>query len=215
MTRIMRTGALLIVLSSFSSLAMALGPSFAFGVHANFTNSNFPGPSVSGVNQQISNSYGIGWGGGVHVDANLMVFSFRLTGDYIHYSIDEGKFRDSFRPLFGSAVDQMSIGGGGLGIVAVAVNGKMPVLPLPVITPYLTGGIGLAWVNRDEVTTTITGFPGNKFPSSAQSGKTSVDVGLGVDLRLGITLFVEVKYAWIFTDVSTSTYVPVSIGVTF
>jgi opacity protein-like surface antigen len=215
MTRIMRTGALLIALSSFSSLALALGPGFAFGVHVNFTNSNFPGPSVSGVNQQIGSAYGVGWGGGVHLDANLMVMSVRLTGDYIHYSIDENKFRDSFRPLFGSAVDQMSISGGGLGIVALAVNGKLPVLPLPVITPYLTGGIGLAWVNRDEVTTSITGFAGNKFPSSTQSGKTTVDIGAGVDIRLGIQLFVEVKYAWIFTDVTTSTYVPVSIGVTF
>ena len=144
-----------------------------------------------------------------------MVFSLRLTGDYIHYAIDESKFRDSFRPLFGPAVDQLSISGGGLGIVALAVNGKMPLLPLPVITPYLTGGIGLAWVNRDEITTSITGFPGNNFPSSSQSGKTTVDVGLGVDVKLGIALFIEVKYGWIFTDVATSTYVPVSIGVTF
>jgi opacity protein-like surface antigen len=215
MTRLILAGTVLIALSSVSSRALALGPNFAFGVHANFTSSSFPGPSVSGVNQQIGSAYGVGWGGGVHVDANLMLFSLRLTGDYIHYSIDENKFRDSFRPLFGSAVDQMSISGGGLGIVALAVNGKMPVLPLPVITPYITGGVGLAWVNRDEVTTSITGFPGSKFLSSSQSGKTSVDIGAGVDVRLGIALFVEVKYAWIFTDVSTSTYVPVSIGVTF
>jgi opacity protein-like surface antigen len=212
MTRFILAGALLI---SISSTALALGPGFAFGVHANFTSGNFPGPSVSGVNQQINSAYGVGWGGGVHVDANLMVFSFRLSGDYIHYSIDETKFRDSFRPLFGTAVDQMSISGGGLGILTLAVNGKMPVLPLPVITPYLTGGIGLAWVNRDEVTTSITGFPGNKFPSSSQSGKTSVDVGAGVDIKIGIALFFEVKYAWIFTDVSNSTYVPVTVGVTF
>jgi opacity protein-like surface antigen len=212
MTRILLAGALLI---SNSSTALALGPGFAFGVHADFTSSNFPGPSVSGTNQQISSAYGAGWGGGVHVDANLMVFSFRLSGDYIHYSIDENKFRDSFRPLFGSAADQMSISGGGLGIVDLSINGKMPLLPLPVVTPYLTGGIGLAWLNRDEVTTSIAGFPGNKFPSSSQSGKTSVDVGAGVNIRIGIALFLEVKYAWIFTDVSNSTYVPLTVGVTF
>jgi len=215
MNRIMLAGALLFALTLVSPHAFALGPGFAFGVHANFTSSSFPGPSVSGVNQQINSAYGVGWGGGVHVDANLMVFSLRLTGDYIHYAIDESKFRDSFRPLFGAAVDQMSISGGGLGIIALAVNGKMPLLPLPVITPYLTGGIGLAWVNRDEVTTSITGFTGNRFPSSSQGGKTTVDLGLGVDVKIGIALFVEVKYGWIFTDVATSTYVPVSIGVTF
>ena len=212
MIRLMLAGALLIIITS---TALALGPGFAFGVHANFTTSNFPGPSVSGTNQQISSAYGAGWGGGVHVDANLMVFSFRLSGDYLHYSIDENKFRDSFRPFFGNAVNQMSIDGGGLGIITLAVNGKMPVLPLPVITPYLTGGVGLAWVSRDQVTTSITGFTGATIPSSSQSGRTLVDVGAGVDIKIGIALFVEAKYAWIFTDGSNSTYVPVTIGVTF
>jgi hypothetical protein len=53
------------------------------------------------------------------------------------------------------------------------------------------------------------------IPSSTQAGKTSLDVGAGVDLKLGISLFLEVKYAWIFTEGSTSTYVPLSVGVTF
>ena len=124
MKRILLAGALLIALAAVSSRALALGPGFAFGVHANFTSSSFPGPSTSGLNQQINSAYGVGWGGGVHVDANLMLFSVRLTGDYIHYAIDETKFRDSFRSLFGSAADQMSVSGGGLGIVTIAVNGK-------------------------------------------------------------------------------------------
>jgi len=205
----------LIALLSVSSLALAAGPGFAFGVHANVTSSNFPGPTVDSTNQQISSAYGAGWGGGVHVDANLAVLSFRLTGDYIHYAIDENKFRDAFRPLFGSAADQMSISGGGLSIFTVAVNGKMPVLPLPVVTPYITGGIGVAWVTRDEATTSLTGYPGRTFPSTSQGGKTSLDVGAGVDIHLGLTLFLEVKYAWILTEATTSTYVPVSIGVTF
>jgi len=103
MARSIVAGIVLIALLSVSSIALAMGPGFAFGVHANITSSNFPGPTVDSTNQQISSAYGAGWGGGVHVDANLMVFSFRLTGDYIHYAIDENKFRDSFRPLFGSA----------------------------------------------------------------------------------------------------------------
>jgi len=61
MTRLMLAGALLIIITS---TALALGPGFAFGVHANFTTSNFPGPSVSGTNQQISSAYGAGWGEG-------------------------------------------------------------------------------------------------------------------------------------------------------
>jgi len=212
MQRLIIAGALCALLTQS---ALALGPSFGFGVQANFTSSSFPGPSVSGVNQQIASAYGVGWGAGVHIDANLMIVSFRLSGDYLHYGIDENKFRDSFRPLFGAAADQISISGGGLGIVALSINGKMPILPLPFITPYATGGIGEAWLTRDAITTSIAGVHGSPFPSSTQSGRTTVDLGLGVDLKLGITLYMEVKYAWIFTDVSTSTYVPVTVGVTF
>jgi len=199
--------------------AMALGPSFGFGVHANFTSSSFPGPSVSGVNQQIGSAYGVGLGGGVHLDANLMIVSFRLSADYIHYGIDQNKFRDSFGAAvaaLGIPKDQIAVSGGGLGITAISLNGKMPLLPLPIISPYVTGGVGLAWLSRDEMKTSINGTPySNTFPSSTQSGKTQVDVGLGVDLKIGISLFLEVKYAWIFTDVATSTYVPVTVGVTF
>jgi hypothetical protein len=60
MTRILRTAALLIALMACSSLALALGPTFAFGLHANITSSHFPGPSFSGINQQINSAYGVG-----------------------------------------------------------------------------------------------------------------------------------------------------------
>jgi len=214
MKRLIIAGALIALCAP---AALALGPSFGFGVHANFTSSKFPGPSVSGVNQQISSAYGAGWGAGVHLDANLMLVSFRLSGDYLHYAIDESKFRDSYQATLtslGIPTNQLSVSGGGLGIVALSINGKMPILPLPFITPYATGGLGLAWLTRDEIKTSVAGF-GATIPSSTQGGKTTVDVGLGVDLKLGIALFLEVKYAWIFTDVATSTYVPVTIGVTF
>lgn len=197
------------------STALALGPEFGFGVHANVTSSNFPGPAVNSVSSQISNAYGTGLGGGLHMEVNLMVIRFRLSGDYIHYGIDENKFRDAFRPLFGSAATLLSINGGGLGIYALSVSGKMPVLPLPIITPYLTGGLGLAWLNRDQMTTSIAGVQGTTIPSNTQSSKTAVELGAGVDVKIGLRLFLEVKYAWIFGDGGTSTYVPVSIGVTF
>ncbi|HMK39912.1 MAG TPA: outer membrane beta-barrel protein [Bacteroidota bacterium] len=205
----------LLCLSSAACSAGALGQGFGFGVHANVTSSNFPGPTVDSTNQQIGSAYGAGWGGGVHLDAHLAVLSFRLTGDYIHYAIDENKFRDAFRPLFGSAADQMSISGGGLSIYTLAINGKMRVLPLPLVTPYITGGIGVAWISRDEATTSLTGYPGRTFASTSQSGKTSLDLGAGVDVKLGLMLFLEVKYAWILTQGTNSTYVPVTIGVTF
>jgi opacity protein-like surface antigen len=194
--------------------AFAIGPGVAIGAHANFTLSNFPGPATSGATS-LQDAYGMGIGGGLHLDINLMVISFRLSGDYVHYALDQDKFRDAFRPVFGNAVSQLSIDGGGLGIYSLTANGKMNIVPLPVITPYFTGGIGLAWLTRDEVKTSIAGAAGATTPSATQSGCTSFNLGAGVDLSVGISLFVEAKYVWILTEGETSTYVPVTIGVTF
>ena len=202
------------VLIVLSSTALALGPGVGFGVHGNFSNSNFPGPAITGATQ-LKDSYGIGYGGGVHMDVHLTVFSFRVSGDYLHFSIDQEKFRDAFRPTFGNAVSQLSIDGGGLGIYTVSVNGKMGILPLPVVSPYITGGIGLAWLSRDEIKTSIAGAPGTTIPSGTQNSKTTASVGVGVDFKLGVSLYIEAKYAWISTDVENSTYFPVTVGVTF
>jgi opacity protein-like surface antigen len=211
----MKRVTLLALLFVFVSVpGWALGPSLAYGVHGNFTISNFPGPSVSGA-AQFTNVYGPGLGGGVHMDVNLLAFSFRFSGDYIHYSMDADKFRDAFRPVFGNAVSQISLDGGGLGIYSVSVNGKMNVLPIPIITPYITGGIGLAWLNRSEITTSINGVAGTKIPSDTSGSQTMLHLGAGVDFHLGVSLFVEAKYAWILTQGETSTYVPVTVGVTF
>ncbi len=45
--------------------------------------------------------------------------------------------------------------------------------------------------------------------------KTAYNVGAGVDVSIGVTLFLEVKYMWVVTDPETSTLFPVTIGVTF
>jgi opacity protein-like surface antigen len=195
--------------------AWALGPSIAYGVHGNFTISNFPGPSVQG-GKQFTNVYGPGLGGGAHLDVNLLAFSFRISGDYIHYSMDADKFRDAFRPIFGNAVSQISLNGGGLGIASVSVNGKMGILPIPIVTPYITGGLGLGWLSRNEISTSINGVAGATIPSETSSSKTMVHLGAGVDFHFGgVALYAEAKYAWILTEGETSTYVPVTIGVTF
>ncbi len=195
-------------------VAQPLAPKFSFGVHGNFTMSNLPGPAVSG-SASLKDAYGAGWGGGAHLDVSLLMFGFRLSGDYMKYSLDEDRFRSSYAGVFGGAVNQISINGGGLSIFSLNANGKWNILPLPVVTPYLTGGVGLAWLSVDETKTSISGVAGNTFPSRSEGGKTSLNLGAGADLSLGLTLFVEVKYVWILTEGETSTYVPVTLGVTF
>ena len=199
------------------SAAAPLGPAIpkvGFGVHGNFTLGSLPGPAIVG-SESLKDAYGPGWGGGVHLDLGLAGLSLRLSGDYLKYSLDEGRFRDSYAGVFGGAVDQISVQGGGLGITSASANAKVAVMPLPVVRPYVTGGVGLAWLSMDETRTSIAGEPGRTFPATTQSGKKSFNVGAGADLDVGIKLFVEARYVWILTEGQRSTYVPVALGVTF
>lgn len=189
-------------------------PKVGFGVHGNFSLGNLPGPAMVG-SAQLKDAYGPGLGGGAHLDFGLPGLSLRLSGDYLKYSLDEERFRGSYADVFGDAVDQISIKGGGLGIMAASANAKVAVMPLPVVRPYVTGGAGLAWLSVDETRTSIAGVPGNVFPATTQNGKQSYNVGAGVDLEIGIKLFVEARYVWIITDGEKSTYAPVALGVTF
>lgn len=191
-----------------------MAQSLGFGVHGNFTLSNLPGPTVEG-SRSLQDAYGTGIGGGAHLDVSLVMVSFRLSGDYMKYSLDEEKFRSFYADVFGGAVSQIAVDGGGLSIFSLSANGKMNILPLPIVTPYLTGGVGLAWLSTDEAKTSIAGVAGRTFPSSSSGGKTSLNLGVGADINLGVALFVEAKYVWILTDGGKSSYVPVTIGVTF
>jgi opacity protein-like surface antigen len=194
--------------------SMAFSQGVDFGAHANFTISNIPPPEITG-GEALKDAYGLGLGGGVHLDVSLIAFSFRFSGDYIHFAVDEEKFREAYRPLFGNAVNQMNIEGGALGIYSISANGKLNILPIPVLTPYITGGIGLAWLNRDEAKTSISGTPGATVPASSSSGETMVNIGAGADFKLGVKLFAEIKYCLIFTEGTNSTYVPITVGITF
>ncbi len=218
MNRVCVYGALLLLTGSARAQIVdpisAVAPRIRFGVHGNFTLSNLPGPAVVGT-KSIKDAYGTGWGGGAHVDLSFLVFSFRLSGDYLTYALDADRFRKSYEETFGAAVSQISIDGGGLRILSVSANGKLQLTPLPVVSPYVTGGAGLAWLTLDETTTSIAGVRGRTFPSGSQSAKSTFNLGAGADISIGIDLFVEVRHVWILTDGETSTYVPVTVGLTF
>lgn len=199
--------------SAFGQLG-PIGPSVGFGVHASFTNINLPGPSVNGTNP-LQDVYGGGYGGGAHLDISFVTLGIRVSGDYFTFSPDNDKYRAALAALVGSAASQFSLDGGRVSILSGNVNAKMGILPIPILSPYLTGGIGLARISADETKVIFQGQPTQSFPSFSSETKTSFNIGAGIDLNVGVALFFEVKYTWILTDNKTSTYVPVTIGITF
>ncbi len=175
----------------------------SFGVHANLATINMAQP--------LDNVYGSGFGGGAHLDFNLVLISLRVSGDYISFGADHDKYRDALNSIPG--VNVTSVGGGRLSIISGHVNAKLPILPIPIISPYATGGIGLARISASDVE--VTQASGTTNVAIESETNTSVNLGAGVDVTLGVTIFLEARYTWIFTKDETSTYIPVTLGITF
>jgi opacity protein-like surface antigen len=198
---------------SFSAVAQP-GPSVEFGLHGNVTLLDLPGPDVNG-SRPLKDVYGAGYGGGIHFDISFLAFGIRVSGDYITFSPDNDKYRAALATLTGNAASLFSIDGGRVNIASVNANGKLKILPLPIISPYITGGIGLARINTEAATILFQGTRTGAFPSFSSATQSSANLGAGVDFNLGVSLFVEAKYTWIFTEGQASTYVPVTVGITF
>jgi opacity protein-like surface antigen len=182
---------------------------FSIGIHGGIAVLNFPDP--------LKQVYGTGYGGGVHVDISLPVlFAIRLSGDYTSFGIDADKYKSLLPATFGGAVSDFSVDGGRVAILSFTANGKYSPLPLPIVSPYLTAGVGTATISISDLTvkqgaTTLAGFP-----SPPSQTKFLINVGAGVDLNLvAVKLFAEARYAWILTDGSTTGYLPVVVGINF
>jgi len=209
------TAAFLVATAAFAQPVVGgLAPSVNFGAHANFMNANFPGPQVNGA-AALKDVYGAGFGGGVHLDVQLAMVSFRLSGDYLSFSPDNDKYRQGLEGIIGTAAGQFSVSGGGITMWSGNINAKMAILPLPIVKPYLTGGVGVARLSVDDAKVIQGGIETKAYAGFASETKTAWNFGAGVDLSVGVTLFLEVKYMWVMTDPEASTLVPVSIGVTF
>ena len=125
--------------------------------------------------------YGWGWGVGAHLDIDIPVVSFRLSGDYQLFLPEKNSGADNVKLFSGTA------------------NAKLPVLPLPVVKPYVTGGVGFASLTVGDESKT----------------KPSLNVGAGVDFSFILTAFAEVRYNWILTEGKTTGYIPLTVGLTF
>jgi len=186
--------------------AFALGPSIGFGVQADYASLNFVPP--------LSDVYGAGYGGGAHLDIGFAMLTARISGDYMRFSPDVEKFKAA-TGVPANVIANVSVDGGVISIISANANLKWEILPLPVVSPYLTGGIGLASISMSDVTVKVPGQPDVPVTTPSAETKTTANLGAGVNFNLGISLFIEAKYTWIFTDNTSSTYVPVTLGVTF
>lgn len=211
-------------LLAVSATAQVPGPSVKFGVHGNLISSDltaklqkFAGvtPGTSTTEVALKEVYGLGLGGGIHLDIDLGILSFRVSGDYITMSPDKDKFKTVVQPLV-PAGQTATVDGGRIDVIQGTANAKLVILPLPIVKPYLTGGGGFAKASSSEVTLAI-GTASIKFePVKGQTVGTA-NAGAGVDISLGgLALFGEIKLNWLWLEEGTLSYLPIAtVGLTF
>ena len=160
--------------------------------------------------------YTSGFGGGAHVDINLpIILSLRVSGDYVIFSADADKYKQALAVLDPTRVASgFSIDGGNIKILALSVNGKLG-LPTPVLSPYVTGGVGTASFSGGDATVSYNGVPLGSTGGVKTETATSVNIGAGVDLKLIMTLYLEAKYTVAFTSGNSTSFVLASLGITF
>ena len=159
--------------------------------------------------------YNTGFGGGAHVDLNLpILIGLRVSGDYVVFSANLDNYKQALATIFpGTTASGFSVDGGNIKILALSVNGKLS-LPTPVLSPYLTAGLGTASFSGGDATISYQGLPLTQTGGVKTETATSVNVGAGVDWKLILTLYLEVKYTVAFTSGSSTSFALASLGIT-
>ncbi len=219
-----------LVVMAIPATVRAQSSPFSLGIQGDITNVNVGGGSitaiqisngtVAGIGGNVQDLFGIGYGGGLHVDMNLGLLTFRLQGDYITLSPDNAKLQSMLAQITGSSslASQFTVSGGKIQIYTAALNGKLVVLPIPFFRIYGTGGVGLAALTVDEATIAMSGNPVYTVKPIASQTQFAYNLGAGVDIGSGksFALYVEVRLNFITTSPKTTAQVPVGIvGLTF
>jgi hypothetical protein len=128
-----------------------------------------------------------GFHGGVVVDRGIPLLPFGVRADAMFQRMPGAGGGADFNQLFGT------------------VNGRVGLLPIPLLSAYATAGAGLY----------SSSFAG----AGAAAGERTVDTGInaGVGARVNLIVvrpFIEARYHRVLTDPARG-FIPISVGVFF
>jgi hypothetical protein len=136
---------------------------------------------------QLADVVGPGWHGGVVLDAGVPLLPLRLRADLMFQRLPGVEGGDSFDQFFGT------------------VNGRLGLLPIPLLSAYVTAGAGM-------YSSSFAQAPGADTGRSIDPG---VNIGVGASVNLVVLRpFVEARYHRVLTDPGRG-FVPVTFGVYF
>ncbi len=210
------------LLFTLQAVAQVPGPSVSFGIQGDMINADLNAhlkqiaglPNGGFVDIALEQVYGLGLGGGIHLDIDLGLLSFRISGDYVTLSPDKDKFKAFIGTIFPGVE---FVEGGRVDLITGTVNAKLTIVPLPVVKPYVTGGGGVANITTTDAKLRFNGndLPPFKILQSQTVG--TVNAGVGIDLAFGgLALYGEIKVNKIFLKEGSGTFIPIAtVGLTF
>jgi hypothetical protein len=208
----MKTSIIAIALLIASASASFAQVSFGGGAHSSLAFTSFARP--------LNEIYGIGFGGGAHGDVNIIpALALRLSFDYNTFPSDKTKLKAGFVVTDGNGnvTNNYDLEGANITIFGITANaiGKIPTGAS--VKPYGILGFGLQISSQSDLRFLANGQAFQTLRGAESSTNFVLNFGAGVEFGLGrrTNLFIEGKYALILASGGSSSYVPITVGVSF
>jgi hypothetical protein len=149
-------------------------------------NLGIAGGPVSPVGQ-LADVADAGFHGGVVVDLGIPLLPFGVRGDVMFQRLPGAGGGADFNQLFGT------------------VNGRVGLIPIPLLSAYATAGAGLY----------SSSFAGDRADDTGRSVDTGLNAGVGARVNLiFVRLFIEGRYHRVLAEPARA-FIPITAGIFF
>ena len=131
-------------------------------------------------------------------------FGLRFSGLWTRSDLDQGFVSDLPAP---PSSDQVS---GDVNLIGGGIDGTMNITAIPVVKPYVIGGIG--WY-RQSVSQDVSGVAGEVGDIDTENTDVGYNIGVGLKVPLAfLSIFAEGRYYSVQSSTKQN-FVPITIGV--
>lgn len=158
---------------------------------------------------------GLSLGGGLEIKFNKFI-SLVPRIYYYTYPLDEDAFKKLLESEYDYSIEGLSLDGGSQNMVDFGADARLsvPGSVVNIFTPYLIGSIGLTHISFSELN--ITGGATDetlKIDKSETDFTVNLGAGMKAEIVPQVTVFVECRYALIFSDPRNFSHIPVHVGI--
>lgn len=177
------------------------------------------GVSIPAFESGVKDYYGLGFGGGVHVDAVInKYFTGRFQFDYHTFPSDKNKLAGDLAAANGVPASDIKVEGLNTSIMGFYLNGMGTFPTGSAFTPYALAGFGLNMLSISDPKVTYQGQPVTITGFNTESKtKFGIDFGAGADYAVSknVCIGLEFRYVLIFTENNSNAHMPISLIFTY